>query len=112
LAGAVLAELTLLVKVDIAGAGEEHQEGSAEGPGRDADWWRPARRAARDVRGRAGSKLKDLIGKVSRKLRDQVLAGLAERGILRADKHRVLGLFPVTRWPEAHPALPDGRVPA
>jgi hypothetical protein len=99
LAGAVLAELTILGKANIAGAGENTRKGRLKVL--DAT---PTGDALLDdrlaiVSGRAGSKPKDLIGKLSRKLRDQVLARLAERGILRADKHRVLGLFPVTRWP-------------
>jgi hypothetical protein len=49
--------------------------------------------------GKAGKKPKDVMGKLSKKLRDQVLERLAGRGILEADKDKVLGLFPVTRWP-------------
>lgn len=40
---------------------------------------------------------------VSGKAYTRVRAGLAERGILRAEKRRVLGLFPSVGWPEADP---------
>lgn len=48
---------------------------------------------------KAGQKPKNLMGKLSKKLRDQLLQRLAERGVLEADQGKVLGLFPVTRWP-------------
>jgi hypothetical protein len=99
LAGAVLIELTLLGKVDIAGDGELTKKGRLKVL--DAT---PTGDALLDERlailsGKAGSKPQNLMGKLSKTLRDQVLARLAERGILQADKNRVLGLFPVTRWP-------------
>jgi hypothetical protein len=95
----VLAELTLLGKVVLAGDGEDTKKGRLKVL--DAT---PTGDALLDERlailgGKSGSRPKNLIGKLSKKLRDQVLARLAERGILRADKDRVLGLFPVTRWP-------------
>lgn len=46
-----------------------------------------------------GKKPKDQIRQLSKHLRDQLLARLAERGVLQAEEGRVLGLFPVTRWP-------------
>jgi hypothetical protein len=99
LAGAVLIELTLLGKVDIAGDGELTKKGRLKVL--DAT---PTGDALLDERlailsGKAGSKPQNLMGKLSKTLRHQVLARLAERGILQADKNRVLGLFPVTRWP-------------
>ncbi|MGR6913329.1 GOLPH3/VPS74 family protein [[Actinomadura] parvosata] len=38
----------------------------------------------------------------SHKLRDRLLSRLAAAGVLSERRGRVLGLFPVTRWPEAH----------
>jgi hypothetical protein len=99
LAGAVLIELTLLGKVNIAGDGEDAKKGRLTVL--DAT---PTGDALLDERlaflsGKAGSRPKNLMGKLSKNLRDRVLVRLAERGILQADKDRVLGLFPVTRWP-------------
>ncbi|WBQ07072.1 GOLPH3/VPS74 family protein [Kribbella sp. CA-293567] len=99
LGGAVLIELTLLGKVDIAGPGEQVKEGRLK-----VLDTTPTGDAVLDERlaflaGKPGSKPKDLMGKLSKKLRDQLLVRLAERGVLEADQGKVLGLFPVTRWP-------------
>jgi hypothetical protein len=99
LAGAVLIELTLQHKLDITGPN------GGEKPGRlkvlDGA---PTGDAIVDERlsyvvSKPGKKPKDQIGKLSKHLRDQLLTRLAERGVLQAEQGRVLGLFPVTRWP-------------
>lgn len=99
LAGAVLIELTLLGKTDITSAGDGVK------PGRlkvlDAA---PTGDPILDERlafvvGKPGKRPKDQIGRLSKKLRDQLLTRLADRGVLEADEDKVLGLFPVTRWP-------------
>ena len=99
LAGAVLIELTMLGKLDIAGQGEAVKRGRLKvldaSPTGDAIL--DARLAV--VASKPGRRPKDQIGKLSKKLRDQLLARLAERGVLAADRGKVLGLFPVTRWP-------------
>ncbi|MFC5267011.1 GPP34 family phosphoprotein [Kribbella qitaiheensis] len=99
LAGAVLIELTLLGKVDIAGAGEAAKEGRLKvlDTSPTGDPVLDERLAL--LADKAGQKPKNLMGKLSKKLRDQLLQRLAERGVLEADKGKVLGLFPVTRWP-------------
>jgi hypothetical protein len=99
LGGAVLIELTLLGKVDIAGAGEQVKAGRLK-----VLDTTPTGDAVLDERlaflaGKQGSRPKDVMAKLSKKLRDQLLVRLAERGVLEADKGKVLGLFPVTRWP-------------
>ncbi|WP_432940250.1 GOLPH3/VPS74 family protein [Kribbella sp. CA-253562] len=111
LAGAVVVELTLLGKVDISGEGEDVK------PGRlkvlDAS---PTGDPLLDERlamlaEKTGKKPKDVMGKLSKKLRDPLLRRLAERGILEESEGRVLGLFPVTRWP-AKDAQHEGDVRA
>lgn len=99
LAGAVVIELTLLGKVDVAGDGDTVKPGRLK-----VLDTTPTGDAVLDERlailaQKAGAKPKDLMGKLSKKLRDQLLVRLAERGVLEADKGKVLGLFPVTRWP-------------
>lgn len=99
LGGAVLIELTLLGKVDIAEAGDEVKAGRLK-----VLDTTPTGDAVLDERlaflaGKPGARPKDLMSKLSKKLRDQLLVRLAERGVLEADKGKVLGLFPVTRWP-------------
>ena len=99
LAGAVLVELTLLGKLDIAGEGEEVKRGRLKVL--DAT---PTGDAILDERlayvaDKPGKRPKDQIGRLSKKLREQLLARLAERGVLTEDAGKVLGIFPVTRWP-------------
>ncbi|MFF5172444.1 GPP34 family phosphoprotein [Micromonospora sp. NPDC000089] len=52
-------------------------------------------------------KPKDWIGRLAKQLPDRVLDGLVDRGVLRRDADRVLGLFPRTRYPS-----PTGAEPA
>lgn len=99
LAGAVLIELTLNRKLDIT------VQGAGEKPGRlkvldSAPTGDPIldERLAYVVN-KPGKKPKDQIGHLSKRLRDQLLTRLTDRGVLEADEGRVLGLFPVTRWP-------------
>lgn len=99
LAGAVLIELTLLGKLDITGPGDPGK------PGRlkivdDLPTGEPVldERLAY-VADKPGKRPKDQIGRMSKHLRDQLLTRLDERGVLQAAEGKVLGLFPVTRWP-------------
>ncbi|MPY79019.1 MAG: GPP34 family phosphoprotein [Actinophytocola sp.] len=46
-----------------------------------------------------GKKPKDAVPSLSSGLADRLFAMLAERGILREEKGKVLGIFPTTRWP-------------
>lgn len=43
----------------------------------------------------------DIVGRVGRDVEDALCARLVERGVLRRDEHKVLGLFPRTTWPAA-----------
>ncbi len=52
-------------------------------------------RSARHWVGKLPGKLKPIKGRVA--------ARLVERGVLSEDRHKVLGLFGVDRWPEADP---------
>ncbi|HZX04534.1 GOLPH3/VPS74 family protein [Kribbella sp.] len=96
LAGAVLIELTLQQKLDITTEGKIGRLRVLDGA--------PTGDPILDERlsqivSKPGKKPKDLIGPLSKQLRDQLLARLAQRGVLQADQGKVLGLFPVTRWP-------------
>ncbi|MEV0789063.1 GPP34 family phosphoprotein [Kribbella sp. NPDC050459] len=96
LAGAVLIELTLSQKLDITVDGKAGRLHVLDG----APTGDPIldERLAYVVK-RPGKKPKDQIGALSKRLRNQLLARLAERGVLEQDQGRVLGVFPVTRWP-------------
>ncbi|MFF0343815.1 GPP34 family phosphoprotein [Kribbella sp. NPDC004875] len=93
LAGAVLIELTLSRKLDINDRGRlEVLDGAPTG-----DPILDERLSY--VASKPGKKPKDQVGALSKRLRDQLLARLADRGVLEADQGKVLGLFPVKRWP-------------
>src|SRR5262245_16578516 len=99
LAGAVLLELALLGRIDIAGPGENVKSGRLIV--RDQS---PTGEPILDERlamlaGRQGRRPKDVIAKLAKNLRGGLLNELAGRGILRRNPGKVLGLFPVTRWP-------------
>lgn len=99
LAGAVLIELTLLRKVDIAVAGDDVKEGRLKVLDTTSTGDAVLDERLAMLAEKSGQKPKNLMGKLSKNLRYQLLARLAERGVLEADKDKVLGLFPVTRWP-------------
>ena len=99
LAGAVLLELALAGRIDVvdgkvtvldpAATGEPVTDSalariSHERKARKPEWW---------------------VGKLHSKLRPRVLARLTERGVLRLERHRVMGLFPVQRYPSVDPAV-------
>ncbi|MFB6723907.1 GPP34 family phosphoprotein [Kribbella sp. NPDC056345] len=111
LGGALLIELTTLGKVDITAKGDGERPGRLKvlDTSSTGDAILDDRLAF--VVGKAGKKPKDVLGGLSKKVRDQLLARLAERGILAADEGKVLGLFPVTRWP-AKDAQHEGEVRA
>ncbi|MFF0264244.1 GPP34 family phosphoprotein [Kribbella sp. NPDC004536] len=93
LAGAVLIELTLQQKLDVTTNGRlQVLNGAPTG-----DPILDERLAY--VANRPGKKPKDQIKPLSKHLRDQLLSRLAQKGVLEAEQGKVLGLFPVTRWP-------------
>ncbi|RXR26851.1 GPP34 family phosphoprotein [Oerskovia turbata] len=101
-AGALLVELALTGRVDLAG---------------DSSGWRSGRVVVRDqastgsallddalvtVKSKEGSTPKSLVEVLSRsRPADVALDGLVQRGLLRREEGRILGIFPTTRWPAA-----------
>lgn len=61
-------------------------------------------RAAYEVVQEKERPAQELVARLGRKRREPMLERLVERGILRREDGKVLGLFPRTTWPEA-----DGR---
>lgn len=99
LAGAVLVELAMRGRIDVSAGkvtvldasatGEPVLDGvldriEREGKARKPEWW---------------------VGKLRSGLRARLLARLMQRGVLRLERHKVLGLFPVRRYPSVDPAL-------
>jgi Golgi phosphoprotein 3 (GPP34) len=99
LAGAVLLELTMLGKIDVAGQNEDVKKDRlvVRDPAPTGDPVLDERLAL--IGGKEGSKPQNLIGKLSKNLREALLERLAGQGIVKAEKGKVLGLFPITRWP-------------
>ena len=108
-AGALLLELALLGRADLAGDGDGGRVGRIVV--RDASaTGNPLLDEALDVvRSREGSKPKALVGPLAKlKPASRAIASLAERGVLRREHGRVLGIFPTTRWPAADSRHEDG----
>jgi hypothetical protein len=99
LAGAVLIELALLGRVRVAEKNEPVRRGRLMVlPG--AEPGHPALLAGLVTVGdRAGRKPENVIDALGKGLRDRLADGLVEAGVLRREKHRVLGLFPTRRLP-------------
>ncbi|MFI6509895.1 GPP34 family phosphoprotein [Streptosporangium sp. NPDC050855] len=100
LGGALLGELTVAGRIDLADKkvtvrdttplGDEELDGplarmAAETKARKPEWW--VQKLQTD------------------KLRRRLLSRLAERGVLDEERHKVLGIFPSTRYPERDPRV-------
>lgn len=103
LAGAVLVDLALGGFVDVAAAGEPVKEGRIviRRPGPTGDPLLDE--ALATATAAAGKKPATLIPKVAKGLRAAVSQRLVDRGIVRSERAKVLGIFPTSRWPEADP---------
>lgn len=101
LAGAVLLELATLGRVDVAGPGEEVRAGRLvvrdDAPTDDAVLTEALRRIATKGPRTPKASLRTL----TKNLREDLLARLADRGVVRLQEGKVLGLFPTRAWPAA-----------
>lgn len=99
LARAMLVELAALGKVDVAD--EQDAVRSGRLVVRDPSPTGDARldRVLQVIADKQGSKPERVLGPVAKHLRQELLDGLAQRGVLREDKGQILGIFPTTRWP-------------
>lgn len=99
LAGAVLLELTLLERVDVAGPDGPVKEGRLVVID-DSTTGDDVLDAALSVCGeKQGDRPKNVLGPLKKGLRPALYDRLVGRGVLRAEEGRVLGLFPTHRWP-------------
>jgi len=99
LAGAVLLELALLGRVRVAEKRENVRAGRlvlVPGP----PLAHPVLAEGLAVlEGREGRKPEHVIDKLAKSLRDRLADGLVQAGVLRRERHKVLGLFPTHRLP-------------
>jgi len=96
LAGAVLMELVVAGRVGLDGEGRKAQvvvidEAPLGDPTLDP--------ALQSLVEKAPIRPVSAIGKLSKGLRERLFNGLQDRGILRRESGKTLGIFPTTRWP-------------
>ena len=99
LGGALLVELALLKRVDVAGPDEPVGEGRlvVRDAGRTGDGLLDE--ALATVSGKAGKAPQSVVAALGKGTRGRLYERLAEGGLLRADEGRVLGIFRSPRWP-------------
>ena len=99
LGGANLVELTLLNKVDLSGEQDPGRRGRiiVRDPSPAGDAVLDA--ALEILIARQGRRPSAVIGPLSKNLRRTLYQRLADRGVVRAEQSRILGVFPVRRWP-------------
>src|SRR5215471_11871474 len=99
LGGANLVELTLRNKVDLTGAQDPGKRGRiiVRDPSPAGDAVLDA--ALEILIARQGKRPSTLIKPLSKNLRRTLYQRLADRGVVRAERGRVLDVFPVRRWP-------------
>jgi Golgi phosphoprotein 3 (GPP34) len=104
LGGALLAELALLHRVDLAGPDERVKEGRLivrdAGPTGDG----MLDEALATVGRKEGKKPRNVVAALGRRTRVRLYERLAEAGLLHAEEGRILGIFPTRRWPAEHTA--------
>lgn len=104
LSGAVLLELAERGRLTVAGAGEVVKRGRLKIlsplPTGDGTLDEALGRCAE----LAGKKPESVLSAVGKGLRGDLLDRLSAAGILRAERGKVLGVFPTTRWPAADSA--------
>src|SRR6516165_12270722 len=104
LGGANLVELTLLGKVDVSGDQDQGRRGRiiVRDPSPPGDEVLDA--ALQTLVKRQGRKPSAVIRPLGKKLRRVLYQRLTARGVLRAERRRVLGIFPTRTWPAQDPS--------
>lgn len=99
LGGAVLIELSLAHRVDVAGEAETVRKGRLIV--RDASSTSDVLldEALAELGEKQGKKPKDAVAALGKGLRARLHARLADRGLLREESGRTLGIFPTHTWP-------------
>ena len=102
LGGALLAELALMQRVDLAGPHDRVEEGRLivrdAGPTGDG----MLDEALATVDQKEGKKPQNVVAALGKRTRVRLYERLAEAGLLRGEEGRILGIFPTHRWPAEH----------
>lgn len=109
LAGALLVELTLLGRVDVAGPDQEVKKGRLVVTDPTLTGEPLLDEALAVITSLVGKRPAAAISKLDGKLRPRLLAGLVEKGVLREEQGKVFWIFPESRWP-AEDARHEGEV--
>ncbi|MBD8078972.1 GOLPH3/VPS74 family protein [Cellulosimicrobium arenosum] len=108
-AGALLVELALLGRADLAGDGDGGRVGRIVVRDTASTQNALLDEALDVVRSKEGATPRALIEPIVRlKPATRAIESLAERGVLRREQGRILGIFPTTRWPAADSRHEDG----
>jgi hypothetical protein len=102
LGGALLAELALDRRVDVAGPDERVREGRliVRDPGPTGDG--VLDEALATVGDKEGKKPENVVTALGKGTRTRLYERLVAAGLLRAEEGRILGIFPTHRWPAEH----------
>lgn len=107
LGGAMLIELTLLGRVDVAGPGESVRKGRLlvkdAGPTPDP----LLDEALAQLVAKQGKRPANVVSALGKGLRRRLYARLTDRGLLRGESGRILGIFPSRQWPTEDAAHED-----
>ena len=99
LAGAVMLELALKGALDVAGPGEDVKPGRVVVRSSRPTGNRVLDEALTRTAAAGPRKAQDLLPKIGKGLREELLARLTGRGILRAEEGRILWIIPTRSWP-------------
>jgi hypothetical protein len=99
LGGALLVELTLMHRVDVAGSDERVRAGRlvVRDPGPTGDGLLDE--ALTVVGQKEGKKPQNVVARLGKRARVRLYERLVAGGVLRAADDRILGIFPTHRWP-------------
>ena len=99
LGGALLVELALMDRVDVAGADERVREGRLVITDTTPTGDGLLDEALAIVGHKEGKKPQSVVARLGKGLRVRLYERLTKGGVLRAEDGRVLGIFPTHRWP-------------
>ncbi len=108
LGGAVLLELLERGAVGVTGPGDSAKPGRVVVRNPTATGSSVLDGALAILTARQGDRPKSVVPKLAKGLRARLLADLVAAGMLRAEQGRVLGIFPVGRWPAVERAHEAG----
>src|SRR5215213_9951952 len=104
LGGALLTELALMERVDVAGPDEGVREGRLVVRNASPTGDEVLDDALATVGEKEGKKPQGVVSALGKRTRVRLYERLAGSGVLRAEKGRVLGIVPRHRWPSDHTA--------